>query len=171
MTDDLYDDQDSDESDDQIVLSKKEHDRLAAQARRANKAEENANEAAAAKRELAFLKAGVDTDSKLGKLMLKSYDGDLTVDAIKAEATDLGLLEVAQVKEPEFTPEEMASTDARSDLASGAQADVLNENPDPIGSAIRAGQEHLGRGGKEEEAVGLVFRNLAQNENLWQPSS
>src|ERR1019366_972961 len=52
-----------------------------------------AKEAASSKRELAFLKAGVDTETKAGKLLLKAYDGDLSdVEALKAEAAELGAL-------------------------------------------------------------------------------
>ena len=42
------------------------------------------------RRELAFMKAGVDTESKLGKLLLKTYEGELTVEAIQVEARDVG---------------------------------------------------------------------------------
>ena len=42
------------------------------------------------RRELAFLKAGVDTETKLGKLLLKTYDGELTSEAIQFEAREVG---------------------------------------------------------------------------------
>jgi len=42
-------------------------------------------EAAALKRELAMVKAGVDTESPIGKLFARAYDGDVTPEAVKAE--------------------------------------------------------------------------------------
>jgi hypothetical protein len=59
------------------------------------------------RKELAFVKAGIDTDSKLGQLLFRTYEGDLTVDAIKAEAADIpGLLAPtpAPQDEPEMDP-------------------------------------------------------------------
>jgi hypothetical protein len=49
-------------------------------------------EAEAAKRELAFLKAGIDLDSPGGKLLAKAYDGAPTVEAIKAAAVEYGVI-------------------------------------------------------------------------------
>ena len=43
----------------------------------------------AMKREMAFLKAGVDTDTKAGQLLYKAYDGDLETEAIQAEWSEL----------------------------------------------------------------------------------
>ena len=34
------------------------------------------------KREVAFMKAGVDTDSKAGQLLFKAYDGELDTESI-----------------------------------------------------------------------------------------
>jgi hypothetical protein len=42
-------------------------------------------------REMLFLKAGIDTDSKLGKMLLTTFEGD-DLDALKAEAIEIGLL-------------------------------------------------------------------------------
>jgi hypothetical protein len=43
-------------------------------------------------RELAFLKAGVDVETKAGKLLMKSYDGDLSdIEALQTEAKELGV--------------------------------------------------------------------------------
>jgi len=58
-------------------------------------------EAENAKRELAFLKAGIDIESPTGKLFAKAYDGDSSIDSVKAAATEYGLIatsETADVK-------------------------------------------------------------------------
>ena len=41
------------------------------------------------KREMAFLKAGVDTDTKVGQLLYKAYDGELDTASIQAEWSEL----------------------------------------------------------------------------------
>src|SRR6266566_2787510 len=46
----------------------------------------------AAKRELMLMKAGIDLETPHGRLFAKGYDGDLTLEAVKASATDYGLL-------------------------------------------------------------------------------
>ena len=43
----------------------------------------------AMKREMAFLKAGVDTDTKAGQLLYKAYDGELETELIQAEWVEL----------------------------------------------------------------------------------
>lgn len=43
------------------------------------------------RRELSFRDAGVDPNSKQGQYFIRGYDGDMTVDAIRAEAAELGL--------------------------------------------------------------------------------
>ena len=43
----------------------------------------------AMKREMAFLKAGVDTDTKVGQLLYKAYDGELDTQSIQAEWSEL----------------------------------------------------------------------------------
>lgn len=65
-------------------------------------AREKATKGSEAERELAFLRAGVDTTKGAGKLLLKSYEGELTAEAIKAVAEEYDLVptsEKAEVKE------------------------------------------------------------------------
>ncbi len=50
-------------------------------------------EAEAAKRELAFVKAGIDTDNKALSYFAKAYDGELDSGAIKAAAIEAGFLQ------------------------------------------------------------------------------
>lgn len=79
-------------------------------------------EAEALRREMAFLKAGIDTDTKLGKLLLNSYDGELSVEAIKKEATEIGAIKVeAPAPEPfKADPADVELANARQALATGA---------------------------------------------------
>ena len=70
------------------------------------------------RKQMAFLKAGVDTDSKPGQALLANYAGDLTTDAIVAEATDWGL-----VKSP-TTPTETDSEPAAAAEAPDRSAEI-----------------------------------------------
>ena len=55
------------------------------------------------KREVAFMKAGVDTDSKAGQLLFKAYDGELDTESIKAdwEALVPAVIPVAEPEQPQ----------------------------------------------------------------------
>lgn len=56
---------------------------------------QQALEAEQAKRELAFVKAGIDPADSAAKYFVKGYDGELTVDAIKQAAVEARLLSPA----------------------------------------------------------------------------
>jgi hypothetical protein len=71
-------------------------------------------EAAAAQRELALLKAGIDLDSPQGKLFAKGYDGAADVAAIKAAAVEYGVIESDA---PSVPQEELAAHDRLSQAA------------------------------------------------------
>ncbi len=63
----------------------------------------------AMKREMAFLKAGVDTDTKAGQLLYKAYDGELETEAIQAEWSEL----VPGTAAPPPEPETVDATDTQ----------------------------------------------------------
>lgn len=116
------------------------------------------------KRELAFAKAGVDTDSKLGKLLYAAYDGDLTADAIKAAATDIGMFQTAPA--PQDTPAatltatEKLVLDAQRQIAPGAQSAHTPPAKSPYVEAGELLTEHIARGGKREDAVAHAITHL-----------
>ena len=58
---------------------------------RATAGDEAVAELAQLRRELSFRDAGVDPSSKQGQYFMRGYDGEMTVDAIRAEAAELGL--------------------------------------------------------------------------------
>lgn len=110
-------------------------------------------EAEALRRELAFAKAGIDTDSKAGKMLLKSYEGELTVEAIKAEAEEIGLFKPQEPASTETaTPEEREQTDIRAGLATGATAAGSPPDEDPQTAALRAGFEARRQGATHTES-------------------
>jgi hypothetical protein len=53
-------------------------------------------EAEAAKRELAFVKAGVPLDNPVAKYFIKGYDGEITPEAIRAAAEEANLVTPSQ---------------------------------------------------------------------------
>ncbi len=64
------------------------------------------------KREMAFMKAGVDTDSKAGQLLFKAYDGELDTEAIQVEWQELAPSSVP-VEEPEPAQDTVNETDTQ----------------------------------------------------------
>jgi peptidoglycan hydrolase-like protein with peptidoglycan-binding domain len=58
---------------------------------RAKAGDEAVAKLAQLERELSFRNAGVDPQSKQGQYFIRGYDGEMTVDAIRAEAAELGL--------------------------------------------------------------------------------
>lgn len=76
--------------------------------KRAKQADQIKAEAESAKRELSFLKAGINLDTPQGKLFAKAYDGEFTVDAVRAAAEEYGVIESSK---PEIPKEELDSLD------------------------------------------------------------
>ena len=79
-------------------------------------AKKAAAEAAEAKRELAFIKAGVPMDNPMSRYFVKAYDGDLDPDAIKQAA-----LEAQLISPPDQIPQDEAQAWSRTNqVAAGA---------------------------------------------------
>lgn len=96
MTTENYTDEDfSDEQDAQAESSDERNDRKWVRdlEKRAKGADSAKAEAEAARRELAMLKAGIDLDTPQGKLFAKAYDGESTLDAVKAAAEEYGVIQ------------------------------------------------------------------------------
>jgi len=80
-----------------------------------------AAEAEAAQRKLAFIEAGVDINTPTGKLFAKAYDGEFSLDAVKAAATEYGLIgETPKVNADSV--EQRAWTTAAQSHSTGAPA-------------------------------------------------
>jgi len=89
-----------------------------------------------AKRELAFAKAGIDTDTKLGSMLAKTYEGDLTdVEALKAEWNELNPAPPAQSE----TPAPDAPTPEGFQDPSGQQQHREQLNGQPSGEQPKEG--------------------------------
>jgi len=111
-------------------------------------------------RELVFAKAGIDTDTKLGKMLLATYEGELTKEAIIAEAQEIGLIET-QTSNPEIPKEEKDSTKERQTLSNGSNPP--GENPvHPKKEAVDAAKRVIEEGGKYDHAAGAYVSTLVQ---------
>lgn len=161
FTDIDIDDEEMD-GDDQIVVSRSQLNDLQAKARRAKKADESATETVGLRREVAFLKAGIDTSQGVGALLYKAYDGELSPDAIKTIALEYGIGDGPDIVAPDVPLTEQASTSERQNLSSGAAADVP-PNPDAIIEAQKVTKEAFDRGASEEEALAQGFMALAKH--------
>jgi hypothetical protein len=116
VNDDIEDD---DEDDSQAIRNMR---------KRIKELEKNDTDAVSLKRENAMLRAGIDIDSKLGKMFLRTYEGDLSdIDAIKTEATEIGLIKAAEAPPAETdtteTKDEVTDTAERRTLANGGLPD------------------------------------------------
>jgi hypothetical protein len=93
-----------------------------------------AAEAVAAKRELAFIKVGIDVDSPTGKLFAKAYDGETSPEAVAAAAAEYGLIKPpSKVNADE--QEQRAWSSASMSQASGAPAPAAGDIRDGLDEA------------------------------------
>lgn len=113
-------------------------------------------EADALKKELLFAKAGVDTESKLGKMLLATWEGDLAdVDALKAEWAELSPGQ-SDGQHEDKQPEQAKTPDgfqdpqgqqAHRDMASGGNAPTSDgaADRDPVDVALDLFHSNRGR--------------------------
>lgn len=127
-----------------------ERERAEAKAEAQRVAEENAK----VKKELAFLKAGLDLNGELTpqqKLFVKAYDGDVTPDAVKAAAVEYGVIDAPQAQVP---AEELAGHDRFAQAAAGSQ--VSQADGDVYAAALD----------KAETAADVIAALQAANPDL-----
>lgn len=112
MSDDEYDDDPDPQTESRDLRN------LRDKAKRADKLEaqlaEQTAQLSALTRDNAFRQAGIDPSDSKAKYFAKAYDGDLTLDAIRAEAESAGLLD--------SRPSPVADEVARADRMAGAAA-------------------------------------------------
>ncbi len=118
MPDDQYDDDDLDNEDDDLDDQSPAIRQLRKDLRRtkrdARDARKLADEGDQARRELAFLRAGVDPADPKAKYFAKGYDGALDPTLIRQEAEAAGILE------PPKPSAEVAAHDAANAVSAGA---------------------------------------------------
>ena len=131
----VYDDFDDDDDFDE---KPQRSDAAWAELRRAKKAREKAErELAQMKRENAFARAGIDTEDPRLQYFVKAYDGEVSADAIRAEAIKAGFL-----SEPadDPNPPDVAAQRDITDAALGAMPEGgANVDTGALDEAFRQG--------------------------------
>ena len=127
--------------------------RAAAEGRAAAEAE-----ATALRRELQFAKAGIDTESKLGKMLFRTWEGE-SLDELKAEAREIGLLGNST---PQQTNDDASGQEQfRRDLSAGAPSGAYTPpDIDPREAAISGYHEAVKRGARPEDAALAAFDQI-----------
>lgn len=152
MPDDYDDDLDDDEPEEDRTpnpvrkqLRKAERD--------LREARKQAEEGEAARRELAFLKAGVDPDDPKARYFVKGYDGTLDPTAIRTEAEAAGILDP-----PKPSPEVQAHDAANNVGAQGLGGDPGNSDADYLGA--------LGRTQSQNEVLAVMRAHGKEIDNI-----
>lgn len=113
-------------------------------------------------REIAFLKAGIDTDTPLGAMFARGYDGE--IDAAKVKEAWAQVAPAAAPTEPIPTPAtppvpaaDAAVFDEAGRLASGATPPGADNGPHPViqGVSDYWDARRAGKTDKEAEALGF----------------
>lgn len=112
---------------------------------------QQAAEAEQAKRELAFVKAGIDTSDNAAKYFVKAYDGELTADAIKQAAVEARLLSAPSQQTEDLQAEQNAWS-RTNQVAAGA------------GSSFQVPDIQTRIANAESEAEVLAILAEAQNQ-------
>lgn len=115
---------------------------------RASAGDEAVAELAQLRRELSFRDAGVDPTSKQGQYFMRGYDGEMTVEAIRAEASELGLTGENQIPQTQTAPLVDYGAEERIAMAADDAGPVTNPdldalirqttNPDELRSVMEA---------------------------------
>ena len=114
------------------------------------------------KREMAFLKAGVDTDTKAGQLLYKAYDGELETAAIQAEWSEL----VPAAAAPPPEPETVDATDTqvaeqRRELA-GDSVPPEHQTESPYDAGHREFKEMIAQGRPKEDSAARFVHTVLE---------
>lgn len=123
-------------------------------------------------RTLTFQAAGVDLESPVGKLFDKAYEGDLTVDAVKAGWAEVAPPSAAATPaEPVDdgpTPDELANQAARTAVATGASPPGAEPTADPWPDALAGYQADRAKGVRveaaENNALAKIFTAAASGD-------
>jgi len=115
-------------------------------------------EAAAAKREAAFLRAGINPDDTRLSYFVKGYDGDLTADAIKSAAVEAGFIAPPPPDPQQVQQQQDVGTLARV-AGYTAEAQTAPSVADAQAAAMREAME---KGGPEGLAAYLSSQGVPQ---------
>ena len=115
----------------------------------------------AMKREMAFLKAGVDTDTKAGQLLYKAYDGDLETEAIQAEWSELVPGAAAPPPAETVDAADTQVAEQRRDLA-GDNVPPENQTESPYDAGHREFREMMDAGRPKEDSAATFIPTVLE---------
>ena len=123
------------------------------------------------KREMAFLKAGVDTDSKAGQLLYKAYDGELETDLLRAEAAELGILREASAPVQEMSDDsDRQATQERRALAENT-VPPENQTESPYDAGHREFKAMMDAGRPKEDSAATFIHTVLEAAGGADPDS
>lgn len=109
------------------------------------------------RRELMFARAGIDTETRLGKMLLKTFEGS-SLDELRAEAEEIGLIKPATTSrsadDDDDDDDSVQQQQVRQSLAGGAATGGADKTtPDPMTSALTNFHEQRKQGVRREDAA------------------
>lgn len=125
-------------------------------------------------RKVAVLEAGVNTSTPLGKMFLKSYDGELSPEAIQAAAAEVGLVEGQRDPDPqpgEPGTAEAEYADTRQRLDQGQPAPNTEEPRNAVDMAFGKYEQSRKEGKRAEEARTEGFKALIEQAAQGNPTA
>ena len=116
----------------------------------------------AMKREMAFMKAGVDTDTKAGQLLFKAYDGELETESIQAEWQELAPAAAAPPPEPETVDAtDTQVAEQRRELA-GDSVPPGTQTESPYDAGHREFKEMMDAGRPKEDSAARFIHTVLE---------
>jgi hypothetical protein len=105
-----------------------------------------------------FARAGIDTESKLGKMLFKTWEGE-SLDELKNEAREVGLLgnNTPQSVNDDTSGQEQFRREFSAGAPSGA---YVAPDTDPRDAAIMGYHEAVKRGARPEDAALAAFDQI-----------
>jgi len=139
--------------------------------------------AAELEKQLLFAKAGVDTETKIGKMLFNSWDGDVAdVAALRAEAIEVGAIKGDDATQQQPGQADASQQDFRNMLSGGQAAGGQDDpGPEPFEQVLREFHADREKGMRRNDAADLaiakVFKKAAEgdkrvlyNEQEWAQS-
>lgn len=109
-----------------------------------------------------MLRAGLDPAAGMNSLFFKSYEGELTAEAVTESAKGYGLVKEETAPTGDITdPAERQQTQQRQQAQTGGPPGTEAPSEDPRAEAIKVGQAAMANGSTEEAAMGTAFNHIA----------
>lgn len=151
-----------------------EPDHIRSLREKAKQADQLQSQQSALERKVAILEAGINTSTPLGAMFLKSYEGELDAEAIRAEAAKVGL--VAGQPDPDPQPGEPGTAeaeyaDARRRLTQGETAPHETPQKSATDLAYKAFEDARKQGKRSEDAQVDGFRTMIEQAAQGNPTA